>query len=99
MSFELILPYMDLRLPYTSHDQYDDTFWLLSGETPKTLKAGRRVQATIVGLSDVAAYCTLPDLHDIEAVILSEDISSSGPVRPSDRLRRGDTVAARYEAK
>ena len=97
MAFELTRPYMDLRVPAETELSIAEIFWLLSGETEQSLKPGRRVQATVMGLSDLAAYCTLPDLHDIEAVILSEDISSSGPVQPSDRLRRGDTVAARSE--
>lgn len=95
ISFELVLPYSDLRPNNSGQLTISDTFWLLTGETPSTLKLGRRVQATITGLSGQAAYCSLPDLNDMEAVILAEDISSSGTVRPGDRLRRGDTVPAR----
>ena len=95
ISFELVLPYSDLRPENPGQLTISDTFWLLTGETPSTLKLGRRVQATITGLSGQAAYCSLPDLNDMEAVILADDISSSGPVRPGDRLRRGDTVPAR----
>ena len=95
ISFELVLPYSELRPENSGQLTISDTFWLLTGETPSTLKLGRRVQATITGLSGQAAYCSLPDLNDMEAVILADDISSSGPVRPGDRLRRGDTVPAR----
>ncbi|KAL0039173.1 hypothetical protein WJX77_010168 [Trebouxia sp. C0004] len=97
ISFELVLPYSDLRPENPGQLTISDTFWLLTGETPSTLKLGRRVQATIMGLSGQAAYCSLPDLNDMEAVILADDISSSGPVRPGDRLRRGDTVPARIK--
>ena len=96
ISFELISPYMDLRPLYIADFSLSDIFWLLSGESESTLKAGRSVQATIIGLSGQAAYCTLSDMNDMEAVILCDDISSQGQVRPGDRLRQGDTVPARY---
>lgn len=95
ISLELVEPYADIR-PLNRLDlALDETFWLLSGETHTTLKPGRRVQATVTGLGGEAAFCTLPDMGDMEAVILADDISSSGHVRPGDRLRRGDTVPAR----
>lgn len=93
--FELIRPYKDLRKTNLRDLSLTEAFWLLSGETEDTLKPGRRVQATIQGLSAMAAFCTLPDIRDMEAVISSSDISSSGEVRPDSRLRRGDTVPAR----
>lgn len=96
ISFELISPYFDLRPEYRGDIRLSEIFWLLCGEGEATLKAGRRLQATITGISGEAAYCTLPDINDMEAVILADDISSSGHVRPADRLRRGDTVPARY---
>lgn len=95
ISFELLRPYQDLRKNNLRDLSLTEAFWLLSGETEHTLKPGRRVQATIQGLSAMAAFCTLPDIRDMEAVISSSDISSSGEVRPDSRLRRGDTVPAR----
>ena len=70
---------------------------LCAGETADTLKPGRKVQATIQRVSDAAAWVTLSDINDITAVILNIDISSSGEVRPGDRLRRGDVIPARYD--
>ena len=95
ITFELLRPYKDLRKTNLRDLSLTEAFWLLSGETEDTLKPGRRVQATIQGLSAMAAFCTLPDIRDMEAVISSTDISSSGEVRPDSRLRRGDTVPAR----
>lgn len=95
IAFELLRPYQDLRKNNLRDLSLTEAFWLLSGETEHTLKPGRRVQATIQGLSAMAAFCTLPDIRDMEAVISSSDISSSGEVRPDSRLRRGDTVPAR----
>lgn len=93
--FELLAPFKDLRRVNLRDLSITEAFWLLSGETEDTLKPGRRVQATIQGLSAMAAFCTLPDVRDMEAVISSSDISSSGEVRPDSRLRRGDTIPAR----
>ena len=95
ITFELLRPYKDLRKTNLRDLSLTEAFWLLSGETEDSLKPGRRVQATIQGLSAMAAFCTLPDIRDMEAVISSSDISSSGEVRPDSRLRRGDTVPAR----
>lgn len=95
ITFELLRPFKDLRKTNLRDLSLTEAFWLLSGETEDTLKPGRRVQATIQGLSAMAAFCTLPDIRDMEAVISSTDISSSGEVRPDSRLRRGDTVPAR----
>ena len=95
ISFELLRPYLDLRRENLRDLSITDAFWLLSGETQDTLKPGRRVQATIQGLSAFAAFCTLPDIRDMEAAISCRDISSSGEVRPDSRLRRGDTIPAR----
>ena len=95
ITFELLRPFKDLRKTNLRDLSLTEAFWLLSGETEDTLKPGRRVQATIQGLSAMAAFCTLPDVRDMEAVISSSDISSSGEVRPDSRLRRGDTVPAR----
>ena len=66
-----------------------------AGETADTLKPGRKVQATVQRVSDAAAWVTLSDINDISAVILNTDISSTGEVRPGDRLRRGDVIPAR----
>lgn len=95
ISFELLAPFKDLRRVNLRDLSITEAFWLLSGETEDTLKPGRRVQATVQGLSAMAAFCTLPDVRDMEAVISSSDISSSGDVRPDSRLRRGDTIPAR----
>ncbi|KAL3162429.1 hypothetical protein ABBQ32_010098 [Trebouxia sp. C0010 RCD-2024] len=95
--FELLAPFKDLRRVNLRDLSITEAFWLLSGETEDTLKPGRRVQATIQGLSAMAAFCTLPDVRDMEAVISSSDISSSGEVRPDSRLRRGDTIPARIK--
>ena len=95
IAFELLRPYQDLRKNNLRDLSLTEAFWLLSGESEHTLKPGRLVQATIQGLSAMAAFCTLPDIRDMEAVISSSDISSSGEVRPDSRLRRGDTVPAR----
>ena len=98
ITFELLRPFKDLRKNNLRDLSLTEAFWLLSGETEDTLKPGRRVQATIQGLSAMAAFCTLPDIRDMEAVISSSDISSSGEVRPDSRLRRGDTVPARSDS-
>lgn len=97
ISFELLAPFKDLRRVNLRDLSITEAFWLLSGETEDTLKPGRRVQATVQGLSAMAAFCTLPDVRDMEAVISSSDISSSGEVRPDSRLRRGDTIPARIK--
>ena len=75
--------------------------WCLfcTGENADTLKPGRKVQATIQRVSDAAAWVTLSDINEISAIILNTDISSSGEVRPGDRLRRGDVIPARSELR
>jgi len=90
ISFELVLPYSDLRPENPGQLTISDTFWLLTGETPSTLKLGRRVQATITGLSGQAAYCSLPDLNDMEAVILAGSYSSF-PGPPSSAAGHAQT--------
>ena len=50
------------------------------------------------GVTKFCVFCTVTDLSDLEAIILKEDISSSEITDPSDRVRRGDTVNARWAA-
>ena len=50
------------------------------------------------GVTKFCVFCTVTDLSDLEAIILKEDISSREITDPSDRVRRGDTVNARWAA-
>ena len=65
------------------------------GETPATLKPGKRVEAVVrfVGMNE--ARCIIPELGNLNADLSALDISTSGPVDPSDFLKVGQTVAAR----
>ena len=42
-----------------------------------------------------AAFCVLPDLAGLDAIVRSEDISSAGPADPRDRVKVGDVIKGR----
>eukprot|EP00884_Botryococcus_braunii_P001188 jgi/Botrbrau1/1106/Bobra.0162s0007.1 len=97
ISFELVSPYMDLRGQRQPLKE-DEVFWLLSGESKETLKLGRRVEALVRWVGNEEARCQLPAFNNLDALLHRDDISSSMPVsEPRDRLRAGDTVAARIK--
>jgi hypothetical protein len=71
-------------------------FWLLSGESRESLREGRRVEALIRWVGNEEARCQLPAFNNLDALLHRNDISSQQPPpEPRDRLRVGDTVAAR----
>jgi hypothetical protein len=47
------------------------------------------------GLQGTAAFCVLPDLAGLDAIVRSEDISSAGPADPRDRVKVGDVIKGR----
>lgn len=65
------------------------------GETPATLKQGRRVEAVVRYVGNNEARCMIPEMGGLNATISAADISSQGQVTPSDFLKVGQTVAAR----
>lgn len=79
------------------HMQKEAQFWWTYGETAETLKPGRRVEAVIRFVGQSEARCTLPEIGGLDAVLLASDISTSGPVVPSDYLHAGQSVAARSD--
>lgn len=60
------------------------------------LKPGRRVEALVKFVGNNEARCVLPELDNLEATLSSSDISSQGPVIPSDHLKVGQSVSARF---
>lgn len=46
-------------------------------------------------LQSGAAFCTLPDLAGLDAIVRSDDVSSQGPVDPRDRMKVGDVIKGR----
>ena len=70
-------------------------FWMLSGESPGSLRVGQRVDAHIVWVGSEECRCDLPGFGGLEAVLGRDDISSAGSVDPRDRVQRGATLAAR----
>lgn len=42
-----------------------------------------------------AAFCILPDLAGLDAIVRAEDISSAGPADPRDRVKVGDVIKGR----
>lgn len=75
--------------------QREVQFWWMYGETAETLKPGRRVEAVIRFVGQTEARCILPEVGGLDAVLSANDISTSGPVTPSDYLQAGQSVAAR----
>ena len=66
------------------------------GESPQALKSGRRVEAVVRFVGQNEAYCRLPELGNMDATLSSADISSQGVIMPSDRLKVGQNLPARY---
>lgn len=75
--------------------QEDGIFWLLTGETPETLLEGRPVSAVVTSVGRDNARVRLPDFSNLDGIIHAADVSSTQGVNPSDRMQRGQTVAAR----
>ena len=46
-------------------------------------------------MQGTAAFCVLPDLAGLDAIVRSEDISSAGPADPRDRVKVGDVIKGR----
>ena len=65
------------------------------GESPQNLKKGRQVEAVVRYVGQNEAYCRLPELGNLDATLNAADISSEGPVTPTDYLKIGQSVAAR----
>lgn len=42
-----------------------------------------------------AAFCVLPDLAGLDAIVRAEDISSSGPQDCRERVKVGDVIKGR----
>jgi len=76
--------------------QKENQFWWMVGESSANLKPGRRVEALVRFVGQSEARCVLPELGNLEATLNSMDISSHGQVTPSDHLRVGQSVNARY---
>lgn len=75
--------------------QKEKQFWWMVEDTPQNLKPGRRVEAVVRYVGQNEVKCSLPELGDLDATISAIDISSAGPVTPSDYLKAGQSINAR----
>ncbi len=74
-------------------------FWLLTGESPETLKEGRLVTATVMSAGRDDARVRLTDFGDLEGIVKRGKVSSNGEdISPADRMQRGQTITARCAA-
>jgi hypothetical protein len=76
--------------------QKENQFWWMVGESSANLKPGRRVEAVVRFVGQNEARCVLPELGNLEAILNSGDISTHGPVTPSDHLKVGQSLNARF---
>ncbi|KAK9807078.1 hypothetical protein WJX73_001549 [Symbiochloris irregularis] len=98
LAMEFVHPYMELRRD-PEPLKAEDEFWACTGETDKTLKEGRLVEARVMWVAPGQAMCQLPEFGGLEAILLSSDISTSAPnVNARDVLQRGATVPARIKS-
>ncbi|BDA45673.1 Transcription elongation factor SPT6 [Coccomyxa sp. Obi] len=96
--FELVQPYGELRLEAKRLVE-EEVFWLLTGESPETLKEGRLVTATVMSAGRDDARVRLTDFGDLEGIVKRGDVSSKNrDISPADRMQRGDTISARIKA-
>ncbi len=75
--------------------QEEEVFWMLLGGDRDALKQGRMVEARVRGVMGSAAFCVLPDVHGLDAVVSADDMSSSGTVDCRDRVKVGDVIKGR----
>ena len=66
------------------------------GDNQQSLKKGRRVEAVVRYVGQNEVKCSLPELGGLDALLSATDISSRGPVTPSDFLKAGQSINARY---
>ena len=50
-------------------------FYLCAGETPDSLRPGRRVEARVRFVGEMEARCVLPDLNNLEGVVMAGEVS------------------------
>ncbi|CAL8470742.1 g10284 [Coccomyxa elongata] len=95
--FELVQPYGELRLEAKRLVE-EEVFWLLTGESPETLKEGRLVTATVMSAGRDDARVRLTDFGDLEGIVKRGKVSSNGEdISPADRMQRGQTITARID--
>ncbi|KAL4447813.1 hypothetical protein ABPG75_005032 [Micractinium tetrahymenae] len=79
IQLEFVAPYGELRGDMQP-PKADDVFFLCTGETPDTLKLGRKVSARVRFVSENDARCLLPDIGNLEAVLERHEVSATrGP--------------------
>ena len=88
-----------MSLDFVVLRQDEQVFWLLTGESPETLKEGRLVTATVMSAGRDDARVRLTDFGGVEGIVKRGDVSSKGEdVSPADRMQRGQTISARCAA-
>ena len=66
----------------------------MTGETSRTLKPGRPVQATVRYVCEAFARVTLDDLGGLEAILEANAISRTSIVNPVERVHVGNVIPA-----
>lgn len=96
IQLEFVAPYGELRGEMRPPKDAE-VFFLCTGETPDTLKLGRRVSARVRFVGENEARCLLPDLGNLEAVLERHEVSASrGPdINLRDFLQPHQTFDAR----
>ncbi|KAL4442498.1 hypothetical protein ABPG77_005082 [Micractinium sp. CCAP 211/92] len=96
IQLEFVAPYGELR-GEMQPPKPEDVFFLCTGETPDTLKLGRKVSARVRFVGENEARCLLPDIGNLEAVLERHEVSATrGPdINLRDFLQPHTTFDAR----
>lgn len=96
---EFVMPFGELRREVVAPKE-EEVFWLCSGQSPDTLRPGRKVEARVRFVTETDARCVLTDINGLEAVIHSNHVSSSAGegIDCRDFLKAGQTVMARIRS-
>lgn len=92
IKLELQKPYYDRRQKYT-RPTVDETFMMLTGETPETLREGFIVPVKITSLRNKIATCVLDS--GLDGVIYVDDASDRRIMNVAEVLRQGSTINAK----
>lgn len=77
--------------------QDEEVFWLMTGESETSLRPGRKLEARVQWVISSAINCTLPDCHNIDAVVEANHVSSrEAQVDCKERAKMGESLLARW---